>query len=374
MAIDMDEDHFTDNEDLLERYVLGRLPEQDRQRYEHHLRRCEICQRAVRDEQGIAAGARQLGREQLKERVRGRVAAGGSAHFPWQRIAGIAALLVIITGIGIVYRWWEVSRLQQKPAMTEFKSEERPATGAEQQPPAASEANPIVPSPKYTSSTAGSSAKSVEPDKLRKRKPEGRLSAKESTIADEATSKNIAERSTAQNTLQGAANRAAREDALGIVQPQDQQTSQQFWLEGVVLAGPARSGPRTPEVQTLRLEKQKYDKDREIGADKKSGRPMNAAATEFAVSQEPMRALPSARQQQIVSARRTVVTLVQQEDGQTSLTLYLDSLVDDRELKAARVEYVTPDSVILHISDRRIGYKMPPIWSKAKSSQTQISR
>jgi hypothetical protein len=370
----MEEYHFTYNEDLLEQYVLGRLSEEDRQRYEHHLHRCEICQRAVRDEQRIAAGASRLGREQLKARLRTRIAAGESSHFPWQRIASIAAIVVIVTGIGVVYRWWEASRLQQEPSITEFKPEARPAIGAQQQRPAESASHPIAPSPKGASSTAGSGGKSVELGNLRGGRTEEQRYGGEGGVVNEAKPGNLAEHSTTQNTLQGAANRAARDDVSGMVQAQNQQTTQLFWLEGVVLAGRARAGPRTPEVETLRLEKEKYEKDREIGADKKSDRPMSAATAEFSVSQEPIRTLPPSRQHQMVSARRTVETLVQQEGEQTRLTLYLDSLLDDRELKAARVEYVTPDSVILDIADRRIGYRMPPVWSNAKQRQTQISR
>src|SRR5713101_2936706 len=62
--------HWSDDTELLERFVLNRLEPAKRQELEAHLRVCETCQRAVRAEQELVAGVRRLGSESISVGLR----------------------------------------------------------------------------------------------------------------------------------------------------------------------------------------------------------------------------------------------------------------------------------------------------------------
>ena len=81
----------------------------------------------------------------------------------------------------------------------------------------------------------------------------------------------------------------------------------------------------------------------------------------FRVLQRNSTALPALRQnlEQNSGPSRPIQTLFEQRPGETVLTLYLDSLRNPTELRNARVEQVSRDSIILNIGNQRIGYRLP---------------
>ena len=92
--------------ETLEDYVLEKLPPAERAMVEHHVATCSSCRAALEEELHLAAGIRSSGRTALKRRLAESLAASGQQPAPWGRILSAAAVLIVIAGIGIVYRWF----------------------------------------------------------------------------------------------------------------------------------------------------------------------------------------------------------------------------------------------------------------------------
>ena len=83
-----------------------------------------------------------------------------------------------------------------------------------------------------------------------------------------------------------------------------------------------------------------------------------AAREEFLVRQKAASALPPVRVEPAGDKRR-IQTRVEQKGEHTTLTMYLDSLVDENEVKRARVETLGDDSVVVTMGGKKILYRIP---------------
>jgi hypothetical protein len=79
---------------------------------------------------------------------------------------------------------------------------------------------------------------------------------------------------------------------------------------------------------------------------------------QYRLRQQPASALPGNRESAGRDQRR-VPTRVDQRGGTTTMTLYLDSLVDEKDLKSARVEALGDDSVVVRLGGKKILYRFP---------------
>ncbi|MBP1691694.1 MAG: putative zinc-finger, partial [Bacteroidetes bacterium] len=140
----MPDEHWTKDEELLGHFVLGKLPDAQRQALERHLQSCPECRKRVDGERLLAAGVQRAGREDMKARLRERLGLGdgrreareeetqygatrsaferppasaapgrSAAPVPQRRLnrawvfaAATAACVVIVAGVGILNRWW----------------------------------------------------------------------------------------------------------------------------------------------------------------------------------------------------------------------------------------------------------------------------
>lgn len=91
-----------EKQDILEKYLLGRLPDQDRDNFEQHYFECNSCFASVQI--GIAAW------EDLKKNppVR-RPVRRASFRQPWIWTPAFAALLIVLGGI-----WWYAARIESR--------------------------------------------------------------------------------------------------------------------------------------------------------------------------------------------------------------------------------------------------------------------
>jgi len=80
---------------------------------------------------------------------------------------------------------------------------------------------------------------------------------------------------------------------------------------------------------------------------------------DITISQQPFRDLPAARQQMQARDKRTIQTQYQQTDRGATLTLFPDSPFKDEDLRAARVQQVASDSIVVEVRSQRIGFKLP---------------
>jgi hypothetical protein len=134
--------------------------------------------------------------------------------------------------------------------------------------------------------------------------------------------------------------------------------TQAEWVEGTVLDSEPRTAHEPARAEQDANLNQYTPMARESG---KSGA-MTPTAQVFngqaiVLNQQPSSTLPLSLQ----NARRsqTIETHVQTFNQTLNLTLYLDSLVDESELRKAVVEQISQDSLIVHIANQRIGYRIP---------------
>ena len=97
-------DHWTENEEILEEFALGRIEPAFRTELEEHLAGCPACRRKVEDERILAAGIRNAGARKTRETL-DVLMKGNERNIPWPHILSMAAALVLIIGIGIYNRW-----------------------------------------------------------------------------------------------------------------------------------------------------------------------------------------------------------------------------------------------------------------------------
>ncbi len=361
------EEHFTKDDDRLGRFVLGTMPEDERFACEEHLRRCEICQQAVREERKIAAGIKRYGRDRMKERLRAAVGAEHRTGMSWQQFTAVAATIAIIAGAGILYRWWEAR--EEGRTISEFKKEESSRTERPSLAPSVGEERG-APSAGADASSRDDRKNAVIPREQMSNAP-ARTEPSGEIAAAAQSGKGKQEHVGVANEL--AIERRGKEseaDKLGGIggKQQSLRQTQTFWVQGVPMSTPVHSGPAPSQVETAK----KDVRDEGKAAAKALGISRTQTADqEFVVQQRPADSLPESGQQQ--AAQKTIATEVLDSDTRTILTLYLDTLLDAEQLRNARVWLVGSDSLIVEAGGKTIGYRMPKGWLESRTTKTTIT-
>jgi hypothetical protein len=131
-----------------------------------------------------------------------------------------------------------------------------------------------------------------------------------------------------------------------------------FWSDGIVEraggaldAAAARGGVSAGEKNALLFKSKALKKEADQTKDALQG--------QYLLRQKPASALTGSRER---SGRdqQTVPTRVDQRGSTTTMTLYLDSLLDENDLKRGRVEAVSDDSVVVTLGGKKILYRFPP--------------
>lgn len=92
--------HWTDDEELLEDFVLGRMTGEEWAVCDKHRKRCELCRQRVEDEALLAAAVKSAEHQRMRKHLAARLAA--QRPVPWPRIMGIAAILLVAVGIQLL--------------------------------------------------------------------------------------------------------------------------------------------------------------------------------------------------------------------------------------------------------------------------------
>jgi len=350
---DQDNIHFANDEDLLGRYVLGSLSKEERARFDVHVASCQTCARAVHQERLLAAGIKRQGRDELKQALRARLDAS-KPGLPWPKILAAAAVVAILGGVGVYYRYFTAA-----PPVPEI---------AERPPLQAQEAEPSdIPQP----SGGSVSDEAKRPAALSAPSSKGTLDAKAKTeivvaapLPEKITKKESfgetarADRLSARNALEGGLNEKAPEA---------------FWAEGSV-EGPgeerevafdqAVSGKAHSELRRMMAASPQ-------AASAKDNSLRDQEIPQFVLKQASSTALPAVRQKTLQAAAQTTVqTKVERKGEVTTMTLFLDTLMDEGALKKARVQALGDDSVVVMLGLKKISYKFPP----GSTAQTQTKK
>lgn len=348
--------HIADDPGRLEEFVLGRLGDIERVSVEKHSASCERCAQAIRTEQTLAAGVKSLGREVLKENLRRRLARTlAPAGIPWPRILSAAAVLAILFGVGWLNHWFLAT--ETEPAMITEKLTETDA-------PVAGGATPSPTAvPRADRGQAEEYEASPRPSE-RTAKAEHPRGGLDDRLRPEGETPSPARNETAEIAAAGARSEVVTQQDLKIA-AEPPAPAERFWLEGNSIAVPSATDAAFAGAKDDALRKRKSAAqvlaEKETNAPAATGTVAAQSIRNYRVLQRSSAALPEPRQnmQQMNTPRAVVQTLVEQRPGETILTLYLDSLVDLRELRNARVDPVARDSVIVNIGNQRIGYRLP---------------
>jgi hypothetical protein len=364
--------HFSDDEELLSRYVLGTLDAAERERIDRHAAGCTSCMESLRREMRIAAGVRRLGRQSVKAELGARVALRAE-RASWPRFASAAAVFIVVGGLGIYFGWLSGrGRLSPEPAGAPpiaggsggVQKEERNSPDFAD---ARSSGKPagLPPSAADHGAEQGASAPAVSPAPENARQSVDIVGGMAATRTEAA--------------LQSGASR------------------DEFWSDGLVEQSEEAAKKIEPrgavavEDKGMVLEKQKSVKE-EVDRFKDA---MSRRQSHFILYQQPASALPTLRKgdtqegrnaiggadrrvdqrafggarSALAGGRDRVPTRVGQKGDTTTMTLYLDSLVDENELKRARVDALGDDSVVVTLGGKKIQYRFPPTQGAQQQRQ-----
>jgi len=349
----MTPEHPASDPELLERYVLNRVSTEERLDIERHLPTCPECRRAVHAEQVLVAGIRRGGREELKKRIGARPVRFSPS---WQQILSAAAVVLVFVAAGVYEEWFAPRTPEPGQApIAQSQPRENAPSAAQQTPATEHQAARPEEKPEVGQQDAGT-AKDFG------NRTESRL--KEEAAASHAPA--------AGHEAEGA---PAELNAKKAVPPSGAvvvggmgRTSETYWTMGNVLpesrgslSAPAygneieRKAARAAD-QVARGDEQDLDK-RAVLPGKRDHAAESAA--DVTLRQQPSSLLPAERRQlQAQAGANTVQTLVRQRDDHLTMTLYLDSLVNDADLRKAKVQQVSPDSLVVNMANQKIGYRI----------------
>jgi hypothetical protein len=336
--------HFASNEELLSRYALGRLDDAERERIDRHAAGCSTCMASLRREMRIAAGARRLGRDDLKSELKRRIDRE-SRPARWPRILSAAATVGIVVGLGVYYSWFSerTSVPAQVGADSPVASRTGPLTQVEKKAPAQGIRDKEM------------AEKTAEPSASSSAQPAAKQKAEApSTYASAENERRTEYRKMVRSeTAPGA---AGGETSGG-----------EFWSDGIVEgavpvpeAAASRGGvaPQEKKQDLAKGNAMKEDEDRlNEEADRLKGA-VHRTQGEYLIRQQPASSLPGDRERPGKDQQR-VPTRFDQRGNRTTMTMYLDSLVDEKDLKSARVDAVRDDSVVVTLGGKKILYRFP---------------
>ena len=374
--------HWTDDDDLVSRFVMRQLSQSEETRLSSHLDTCERCRQVVRQETLFAARMKRGGRNVMKERLHLLLTqsdAGGTGlrssprgHIPWVRIAGVAAVAVIIVVVGVYNNWLGRDHrtsgptiepmAQEQPTMPHdtavglqdargSHNENRPGTSITQstKPLDKTDGKKATPAPATMQPQVAGKKETAVQEQLELAQSDRRPKAEES-VADQMLHKDE-EKQTAHN-------------AMSI-------PAQTYWVEGHVLSARDDAGQSFlksfPSPSRLRDHaKEKIDLQ---GAATRSSDDMTS---QVSLQQQPLSSLPLALRG---SSNRhgTIPALIESRDRGILLTLFLDSPVPDSEFRAADVRMIDSDSLLVVLPHQLIGLTLPRgVSNKVNSNAKEV--
>ena len=354
----MSTSHFASDGELLERFVLGRLDPSERERLNEHLRTCESCREAVQTERTIAAGVRRFGRESVKDRVRARIARPERSAIAWPQVLSAAAAILVIIGVGIYGHWFSTTVVEEALKTDQRSSRNAPAASSGAEQPSVAERR-VEESSKPARPPEHAARNAVKPSR-----PDAALADRGAGTGLTAREKETHGRIAAAPATGRDLKMAAPPETVASGTHEPTSGTQEYWTTGIRLQESIaldETGVVKGKSEALM---QKADKDnlRSGGGAKKTAatqQAMNMNELAVTISQQPLSSLP-VRQQQLQArlSVNSVQTLVQQRDHRLAMTLYLDSLVNERDLKNASVSPVSEDSLVISLANQKIGYHL----------------
>ncbi len=385
----LEQEHWTDNEDLLEKFVLERLSESVLQEMKQHLVLCPRCRKKVEREQRIVGAAKGLGRALLKQRLRENLKAHAERRIPLPHILSAAALIAIIIGVGTYYRWYQptppsdlipmpkeqpIAQQTTESSQEKITADNRVADAdvqhgldktSETESNIESGKDQVKAAPVESSDDFQASIKGKrESESIPSREKVGRLEGVAGEVDKKRTAGNDFRRDVA-NEIQ----KNAEPAAIGFAKESDA-----LWIEGQVqMKESAAQNQLREEVQVAggEISRSRKNKD-EVLADSPQERRISLRQEKITLEQKSVAQLPSSkllRQQQI--GTKQVQTLVEETPTGLQLTMFFESSLDSTLLAEATVEQISADSLVVFLDGQVITYKLPATFTGTKKINTK---
>lgn len=347
-------DHWTNNEDLLADYVLGRVPAIRLAELESHLRECEICRRAVADEKNLAAAAKLAGRNQIKIRLRENLGQKPERTVPWPHIMSAAAVVVIIMGVGLFNGWFSTQKLEtiitEEPVATRSaQANGKAELQAEQniEPLLRKEKAASAPlSKKEQRASPLSGARKADQDAVALNEADSRV-----TMSDE-VGKEV----------------SAPADVIQTEMAMESAGESSSWVAGTVVQLEEKRANKSDDQGGMPAAVLRQDSPEHYRTMQRNLRRANSVS----VVQQSFASLPREQQLQQSSSQSTLLAQVQRVGGKLQVILYPEHPFTEEEISKATSEFVRRDSVVITIAGQMAGYRIPenllepPIPSKTK--------
>ena len=98
--------HWTENEELLDRFSLGRISPDERIELDRHLADCESCRIVLDTHRETVRGIRSVGRLDAKSRLKSHLETRKRRGENLRWMLRVAAVLIVFAGIGLYNRFW----------------------------------------------------------------------------------------------------------------------------------------------------------------------------------------------------------------------------------------------------------------------------
>lgn len=354
---DSKEKHWTDNPELMERYVLNQLNAGERNELEDHLRVCEVCKLAVRAEQILIAGIRRSGREQLKSELAKKTEYLPESATPWGRILSAAAVVLILFTVGIYNRWFDTAKIDSNIIVEQPPSQNKPndTSQLEREQPESSRSDAEEVGESKNEPPPRIEWRKQEPFAASRQRSKAKRETDKTSVADEVTtSEQPANEIAAQRLAKGA----------GAAMPSEQHESEAFWIQGIVTETKrdialAETKVAAPETYSYSREKNERVKKQDAARESQSKERRVDGLRDIILQQADVRTLPLSQQ---ANAYHAVQAKVERIGDATQLTMYFDTLIDEREFAKASVESQHHDSLAVILPNKRIAFYLPPVW------------
>ena len=322
------------DQDLLERYVLGQLNEQERATVDRLIAQDIRWREALGREQRLAAGVRRLGRNRLKQRLSHALQDTPGHSIPWPRVLAAAASVFIIVGVVAVSEWYRLHDHSEKglaPTVSDIPPE------------AASESPAVVPKGEPLVARKKESAPAREDEK---------------SVASE--QKRDADEPRQARQLRGAAATAPEQEKASA--STSSAPGGGAWMQAQLY----RSAPLMDEgaeklhgAEESRRARNALE-DQGAVADRIERSPSTSGTSVVTVEQRLFSSLaPGSQASLSSSAPDQIPARVEQRRDTLLVVLYPAVLYDENDLYEATIEVLRDDSLLITVAQQQIGLRLP---------------
>jgi hypothetical protein len=336
---------WTDDEDLVARYVLGQMTPEEKKRLEAELAEDEAGKAKIREESEFAAGIRRHGRDMMKAQLRTKLRRARATQFTSFQYIGLAAAVVVVAiGIGVYQIFFSDLTAPKK-----FQQQEVVLTPQED----SIEEETIAEAPPQEKQIA----------ETRTERPTEKV--EQNITTDSKAERFVSGPAAAPVTKKSPVAAAAEDEAVSVVdQPVvGNAQPQSIWLIGRVVMISDRSIAAASEEKAMKRERSlAKEKSSESAAMHAVPQQRLAKDAGIVLQQSAIKDLPVGLLQRKDARVQTVQTLLERSESGLSLTLYGD-VVNNDELQDAVVEKLTDDSLVVSLPHQRIAFRLPAGWN-----------